>query len=83
MLPLTVLDIREYEGRLKKLVYGKETISIRQLQFVFTKTYEDFAPLNDPDSTFYQIITSSAFKTDESDPELNIQYLMLFGILYC
>jgi hypothetical protein len=30
-MPLQVIDIREYEGRLKKLVYGKETISVRQL----------------------------------------------------
>ena len=30
-LPLTTMDIREFEGRIKKLVYGKDTISIRQL----------------------------------------------------
>jgi hypothetical protein len=30
-LPLQILDIREFEGRIKKLVYDKDTISIRQL----------------------------------------------------
>ena len=28
-LPLTTMDIREYEGRLKKMVYGKDTVSLK------------------------------------------------------
>ena len=82
-LPLQVIEIREFEGRLKKLVYGKETISVRQLQFAFTRDYEDFEDLNNPESTFFRIMTSHEFKQDESDEEMSIQYLLLLGVLYC
>lgn len=77
------MDIREYEGRIKKLIYGKETISIRQLQYVFCRDYEDFDGLTDETSPLYSIMTSDIFKTSPEDEEMNIQYLMLFGILYC
>lgn len=30
-IPLQLIDYREYEGRVKKLVFGRATISIRQL----------------------------------------------------
>ena len=30
-IPLKLIDYREFEGRIKKLVYGRDTISIRQL----------------------------------------------------
>ena len=30
-LPLQLIEYREFEGRIKKLVYGRDTISIRQL----------------------------------------------------
>lgn len=71
-IPLCVLDIREYEGRLKKLVYGKETISLRQLQFVFSRDFEDFDDLNNEDSVLYKIMTSAVFKSEETDAEMNI-----------
>ena len=77
------MDIREFEGRLKKLVYGKDTISIRQLQFAFTRDFEDFDDLNNPDSQLYKIFTSPEFKGEESDEEMSIQYLLLLGLLYC
>jgi len=28
-LPVSTLDIREYEGRIKKLVYNKDTVSLK------------------------------------------------------
>ncbi len=52
------MDIREFEGRLKKLVYGKETISIRQLQYAFSRDYEDFDDLLDTESFLYKAVTS-------------------------
>lgn len=82
-LPLTTMDIREFEGRIKKLVYGKDTISIRQLQFTFARDVEDFESLTNTDSEFYQIITSPVFQSEETEGELSIQYLLLFGLLYC
>ena len=71
-MPLTTIDIREFEGRLKKLVYGKDTISIRQMQFAFTRDYEDFEDLNNEDSALYRILTSPEFKNDESGDEMVI-----------
>ena len=62
-IPLSILDIREYEGRLKKLVYGKETISLRQMQFVFSRDFEDFDDLNIENSVLRKIMTSMVFKT--------------------
>ncbi|CDW79357.1 UNKNOWN [Stylonychia lemnae] len=82
-IPLQILDIREFEGRLKKLIYGKETISVRQMQYVLSKDYEDFDDLFDEQSTLYKIMTSGTFKNDETETEMNVQYLMLFGLLYC
>ena len=77
------MDIREYEGRLKKLVYGKDTISVRQLQFSFTRDYEDFDDLNNEDSWLFKVFTASEFKQDEAAAEMSIQYLLLIGLLYC
>ena len=71
-IPLQVMDIREFEGRLKKLIYGKETISVRQLQYIFSKDYEDFDDLFNEESTLFKILTSSTFKNDESESEMNV-----------
>jgi hypothetical protein len=49
---------------------------------VFTRDYEDFEELNNPDSVLYKIFTSQEFRPEESD-EMSIQYLLLFGLLYC
>ena len=83
LLPLTILTIREFEGRLKKLVYEKDTISVRQLQFSFTRDYEDFEDLLDTESWLYKLLTGPEFKKNESDEEMSIQFLLLLGILYC
>jgi len=53
------------------------------MQFVFSRDFEDFDDLNNPDSILYKIMTSAVFKSNPDDEEMNIQYLMLFGILYC
>lgn len=49
---------------------------------MFTRDFEDFDDLNNPDSLLFKIFTSSEFKPDGSD-EMSIQYLLLFGLLYC
>ena len=82
-MPLQVMDIREFEGRLKKLVFNKETISMRQMQFSFTRDYEDFEDLNNPESPLFKIVNSPVFKQNENDEEICIQYLLLLGLLYC
>ena len=71
-----MIDIREFEGRLKKLIYNKDTISIRQLQFSFTRDLEDFDDLNNPSSVLYKIFTSNVFKNKPEDEEMSIQFLL-------
>ena len=60
-IPLQLIHYREYEGRIKKLVYGKDTVSIRQLQYVLARDFDDFVDLVDPDSDISKIITSPVF----------------------
>ena len=57
-IPLQLIEYREYEGRVKKLVFGRATISIRQLQFVLARNYDDFVELGDEESDISKIITS-------------------------
>lgn len=98
-IPLQLIDYREYEGRVKKLVYGRDTISIRQLQFVLARDYDDFVDLVDAESDISKIIRSKAFDktgkkssneeekkedpTDHMGQQIDITRLLLFGLLYC
>ena len=60
---MQLIDYREFEGRIKKLVYDRHTITIRQLQYVLARSYDDFVDLVDPESDISKIITSKAFET--------------------
>ena len=95
-IPLQLLDYREFEGRIKKLVYGRATVAIRQLAYVLGRDYDDFLELCDPNSEVSKIITSGAFenpaanekqdeenKQEQLDLEISINQLLLFGLLYC
>ena len=44
-------------------MYNRHTITIRQLQYVLARTYDDFVDLVDPESDISKIITSKAFET--------------------
>ena len=55
---------------------------MRQLQYSFIKAYEDFEDLTNPDSLIYKILTTHTFFDQESE-ELNIESLLLFGLLHC
>lgn len=48
--PLAAIDIREFEARIKRLVYGKEYVTLKQLQYTLGQEYEDFEILNDPEN---------------------------------
>ena len=60
-IPLRLIEYREFEGRIKKLVYGKETVKLRQLQYVLGRDYDDFVELADANSEISKIIMSKAF----------------------
>jgi hypothetical protein len=41
------MDIMEFEGRIKKLVYCSEEVTLRQLQMAFMKDLEEYDDLAD------------------------------------
>jgi len=42
------------------------------MQYVFSKDYEDFDDLFNEESPIYKILTSSTFKSNEEDSEMNV-----------
>ncbi len=44
LCPLSLIKIEEWEGRIKKLVRGKRTITVNQFKFVF-REYRDIKEL--------------------------------------
>ena len=88
-IPLALTEFRDFEGRVKKLVYNKGRITIRQLQYVLGKDFDDFVDLADKDSQISKLLTSAPFKPDIADGEdwmsssIDIDRLLLFGLLYC
>ena len=87
--PLTLMEFRDFEGRVKKLVMGKSTITIRQLQYTLGKDFDDFVDLTDKDSQISKILTSPPFEPEIAENEnwmsstVDIDRLLLFGLLYC
>ncbi|CDW86845.1 UNKNOWN [Stylonychia lemnae] len=76
----TRIDV--FEGRVKRFVNAKSTVSIAQLKYSF-KDDKKWADLNDPNSQLLDILTSSYFKDPTNDTEINLQFLLLWGILQC
>ena len=88
--PLTLMDFRDFEGRVKKLVFGKSKITIKQLQYVLGKDFDDFVDLTDKDSQISKILTSAPFEPEIAEnaedwmsSSVDIDRLLLFGLLYC
>lgn len=83
------MDFRDFEGRVKKLVFNKSTITIRQLQYALGKDFDDFVDLTDKDSQISRILTSPPFQPEIAENEdwmsssVDIDRLLLFGLLYC
>ena len=88
--PLSLLEFRDFEGRVKKLVYNSSDITIKQLQYVLGKDFDDFVDLTDKDSQISKILSSPPFepKVAESEDDwmkstIDVDRLLLFGLLYC
>ena len=90
-LPLSLMDYREFEGRVKKLAFETGTVTLKQLQFAFARKYSDFADVSDPDSAIFKVLTSSPFlqkgaktkNVEIDETEIQINKLLLLGLLYC
>ena len=87
---MSLLEFRDFEGRVKKLVYNSSEVTIRQLQYVLGKDFDDFVDLTDKDSFISQILSSPPFKPNIAESEedwmsssIDVDRLLLFGLLYC
>ena len=61
MCPLALIDLRKWEGLIKKLIQGKDFITDRQFQFVF-KHYPDFQEEN---GILERILATEGFRPAE------------------
>lgn len=68
-IPIQLLDYRDFEGRIKKLVFDRQTITIRQLQYVMARDFDDFVDLVDPESDISKIIISQAFEVQAKNDD--------------
>lgn len=88
LCPLSLIKIEEWEGRIKKLVRGKRTITVNQFKFVF-REYRDFKELegsNLQSAVFRSSVFMRQDPTQEgrsNETELDIQALLVMGLLYC
>lgn len=73
--PLVIFRYREWEGKLKKLVFCKDYITMKQLLFSF-QDFEDFSNENRP----FPYYLSQQFGNPEG---IDLRALLVFGLLYC
>lgn len=77
--PLHRMQIQDFEARVKKLVFGKQTLTFKQLQFSFRglKGWED---LENSQSLFFTLLKSEFFA--EGD-EISVPNFLLWGLILC
>ena len=76
----TRVDI--FEGRVKRFVFGKKSVSFAQLRFAF-KDDKKWADLLDENSLLVEILKSEFFEDEDTPGELSLQSLLLWGVLLC
>lgn len=76
----TRIDI--FEGRVKRFVNGKNSVTLQQLRYAFKddKKWED---IKDEDSLLCQILSSEYFEDEKNQGEINIHSLILWGLMLC
>ncbi len=81
-LPFYRTRIDVFEGRVKRFVNGKNSVTLQQLRYAF-KEDKKWDDLNQDDSLLKQIITSDFFQDETNQDEINIHALILWGLLLC
>ena len=76
----TRVDI--FEGRVKRFVFGKKSVSFAQLKYAF-KDDKKWADLQDENSLLVEILKSEFFEDEDTTGELSLQSLLLWGVLLC
>ena len=77
--PLYRMHIKDFEGKVKRFVDGKEYVSLAQLRFAF-KDNKGWGDLQEDSSLLCQILNSEFF---EESGNISVHKLVLWGMLHC
>lgn len=80
--PLYRMRIDVFEGKVKRFVVNKNSVSLSQLRYAF-KDDRNWEDLQNDNSLLVKIITSDYFKDEKNTDEINIHSLILWGLLLC
>ena len=81
-LPFYRTRIDIFEGRVKRFVNGKNSVTLQQLRYAF-KDDKKWSDLFNEDSVLCQILESEFFEDEKNQGEINIHALILWGLLLC
>jgi hypothetical protein len=74
--------IEVFEGRVKRFVSGKSSVSLPQLKYAF-KDDSKWKDLQNDDSLLVTILKSDFFEDEKNKGEINVQSLLLWGMILC
>jgi hypothetical protein len=80
--PLYRIRIDVFEGKVKRFVTGKNSVTLAQLRYAF-KDDKNWEELKNDDSLLVQVLKSEFFEDEKNPGEINIHSLILWGILLC
>lgn len=80
--PLYRMRIDIFEGKVKRFVTGKNSVTLQQLRYAF-KDDKKFEDINNDESLLVQVLKSDFFEDEKNAGELNIHALILWGLLLC
>ena len=82
MFPFYRTRIDVFEGRVKRFVNKKSSVSLKQLRYAFKddKIWDD---IQNDNSLLVQVLKSDFFEDEENKGEVNLQALLLWGLLLC
>ncbi len=81
-LPFYRMRIDVFEGRVKRFVNNKNSVTIDQLRYAF-KNEKNWEDLQHNDGILFKLINSEEFRDEENPEEINIHTLLLWGVLNC
>ena len=81
-LPFYRTRIDIFEGRVKRFVNGKNSVTLKQLRYAF-KEDSKWSDLSVEDSILCKLISSEYFQDEKAPEEINIHSLILYGLMLC
>jgi hypothetical protein len=80
--PFYRMRIDVFEGKVKRFVINKNSVTLSQLRYAF-KDDRNWDDLQNDNSLLVKIRTSDYFKDEKNTDEINIHSLILWGLLLC